>query len=181
MISKEDFCMMKRVPGTQFGVFLHQHVDKCCWVTESVLRAVGGLFSGDRMRCCPGGCIFSSRFFSRICMKKIHECETLYLVNKIEFGNYDAGFVMPTPTLSWPKSFRSIRSFFQTRGYFGVIPAVCVFTDSPPDIDKPRWNPSTTDFFFFFTEQHHYGKGWWDWTFKDCGGMGKIGFSSEPA
>ena len=30
VISKEDFCMMKRVPGTQFGVFLHQHVDKCC-------------------------------------------------------------------------------------------------------------------------------------------------------
>ena len=31
-------------------------------------------------------------------MKKIHECETLYLVNEIDFGNSDAGFVIPPQT-----------------------------------------------------------------------------------
>ena len=40
---------------------------------------------------------FFLAFFSRICSKNIHECVTLYLVNDIEFGNSDAGFVIPTP------------------------------------------------------------------------------------
>ena len=68
----------------------------------------------------------------------MHECATLYLVNEIEFGNSDAGFVIPTPKLPWPEGFRSIRALFQTRGHFGAIPAVGVFANSPPDIDKPR-------------------------------------------
>ena len=81
---------------------------------------------------------FFLAFFSRICSKNIHECATLYLVNEIEFGNSDAGFVIPTPKLPRPESFRSIRAIFQTRGHFGAIPAVCVFAISPPDIDKSR-------------------------------------------
>ena len=42
---------------------------------------------------------FFLAFFSRICSKNIHECATLYLVNETEFGNCDAGFVIPTPKL----------------------------------------------------------------------------------
>ena len=38
---------------------------------------------------------FFLAFFSRICSKDINECATLYLVNEIEFGNSDAGFVIP--------------------------------------------------------------------------------------
>ena len=44
---------------------------------------------------------FFLAFFSRICSKNnIHEeCATLYLINEIDFGNSDAGFVIPTPKL----------------------------------------------------------------------------------
>ena len=42
---------------------------------------------------------FFLAFFSRICSKDIHDCATLYLVNEIEFGNSDAGFVISTPKL----------------------------------------------------------------------------------
>ena len=42
---------------------------------------------------------FILAFLSRICSKNIHDCATLYLVNEIEFGNSDAGFVILTPKL----------------------------------------------------------------------------------
>ena len=80
--------------------------------------------------------IFSCFF---LCSKNIHECATLYLVNEIEFSNYDAGFVIPTPKL--PLSEQTDPSTFPNQGKFTCHPRClrfCEFADSPPDIDKPR-------------------------------------------
>ena len=50
---------------------------------------------GQERSCCQENRIFFLAFSSRICSKNMHECATLYLVNEIEFGNSDAGFVIP--------------------------------------------------------------------------------------
>ena len=81
---------------------------------------------------------FFLAFFSRICSKNIHECETLYIVNEIEFGNSDAGFVIPTPKLPSRESFRSIRALFKPGDISVPLPALSVFANSPTDIDEPR-------------------------------------------
>ena len=116
--------------------------------------------------------IFSCFF---LCSKNIHECATLYLVNEIEFSNYDAGFVIPTPKL--PLSEQTDPST-ETRGNLRAIPAVCVFANSPIrrliSTNLVETRALRTFFFFFFTENHHYGKVWWDEIFKDRGGWGKV-------
>ena len=81
---------------------------------------------------------FILAFLSRICSKNMHECATLYLVNEIEFGNSDAGVVIPTPKLPSPESFRSIRALFKPGDISVPLPALCVFANSPTDIDEPR-------------------------------------------
>ena len=117
--------------------------------------------AGPREELVPSG-YFSLAFFSRICSKNIHECATLYLVNEIDFGNSDAGFVIITPKLPRPESFRSIRALFQTRGHFGAIPAVFLRIRLLISTNLVETRALRTIFFNFFTEHHHYGKGWWD-------------------
>ena len=72
--------------------------------------------------------IFFLTFFSRICSKGIHEYATLYLVNKIEFGNSEAGFVIPTAKLPCAKSCRSIRALFK-QGDISVPSLLFVFCE----------------------------------------------------